>query len=76
MLISIIVSVGPGSGIEKHGELQKSVVQLHLVWESVYDPTWWWVKIKSGLIGAEGLCTNFIDIIALVGTQQSVHFLP
>ena len=38
-LISIILSVGPGSGIEKLRELKNSVVLFHLACKSVYDTT-------------------------------------
>ena len=42
-------------------------VKFHLVQYSVQVPTWWQAKSSSGLIGAEGLCIGFGDIVRPIG---------
>ena len=44
----------------KLGEITISVVQFHLVHFRVQVLTWWWSKSHSGLIGAKGLCIEFV----------------
>ena len=50
-----------------------SVFQIHLVHFSVQVTTWWWSESSRGLIGAEGLCIGFIEIVVLVGHIGLFH---
>ena len=52
-----------------------SVVRIHLVRFSVQVKTWWWSKSSRGLIGTEGVCIGFIEIVALVGSIRLIHLL-
>ena len=52
-----------------------SVVRIHLFHFSVQVTTWCWSESSCGLIGTEGICIGFIDIVALVGRWKFIHLL-
>ena len=47
------------------GDISFSMVRFHLVHFSVQVSTWWWSKSSRGLVGADGLCIGFIEILFL-----------
>ena len=59
----------------KVGVISFLVVWFHFLRFSVQVTAWWWFKPSRGLIGANGLCIGFIDIVALVGKKQWTSFL-
>ena len=63
-------SICTESRISKLGVIDLSVVRFHLVHFSVQVTTWWWSKPSCGLIGAEGICIGFIDIVPSIGWKQ------
>ena len=55
--------------------VNSSVVLIHLVHFSVQVTTCLWSESSRILIGAEGICIGFIDIIVLVGRIRFVRLL-
>ena len=52
-----------------------SEVRIHLVHFSVQVTTCWWSESSRGLIGADGVCIGFVDIVALVGGIQLIYLM-
>ena len=51
------------------------MVPFQLVHSSVQVPTWWWFKSSRGLIGTEGICIGFSEIVSFIGHDKVNPFV-
>ena len=63
------------SRISKLGVINFSVFRFHLVHYNVKIPTWWWSESSRSLIGAEGICIGFGDMVMPLGCNSVNSFV-